>query len=172
MGSQWVGMGQQLMKLPVLAATLEKCHNILVPFGIDLLHILTTDDSTIFNNILHSFVGIASIQMALVELLRLLNIVPDGLIGHSVGELGCAYADGCFSAEQMILAAYYRGMASLETELIKGSMAAVVTRILRLFEYSLSQQTPSWQTGFVSEKRKSRHKTSPITSTKPDLYRR
>nr|CAD7197600.1 unnamed protein product [Timema douglasi] len=125
MGSQWVGMGQQLMKLPVLAATLEKCHNILVPFGIDLLHILTTDDSTIFNNILHSFVGIASIQMALVELLRLLNIVPDGLIGHSVGELGCAYADGCFSAEQMILAAYYRGMASLETELINGSMAAV-----------------------------------------------
>nr|CAD7399917.1 unnamed protein product [Timema cristinae] len=125
MGSQWVGMGQHLMKLPVLAATLEKCHNILVPFGIDLLHILTTDDSTIFNNILHSFVGIASIQMALVELLRLLNIVPDGLIGHSVGELGCAYADGCFSAEQMILAAYYRGMASLETELINGSMAAV-----------------------------------------------
>ncbi|CAG2058672.1 unnamed protein product [Timema podura] len=63
--------------------------------------------------------------MALVELLKLLNIVPDGLIGHSVGELGCAYADGCFSAEQMILAAYYRGMASLETELINGSMAAV-----------------------------------------------
>nr|CAD7443893.1 unnamed protein product [Timema bartmani] len=125
MGSQWVGMGQHLMKLPVLAATLEKCHNILLPFGIDLLHILTTDDSKIFNNILHSFVGIASIQMALVELLKLLNIVPDGLIGHSVGELGCAYADGCFSAEQMILAAYYRGMASLETELINGSMAAI-----------------------------------------------
>jgi hypothetical protein len=42
-----------------------------------------------------------------------------------VGELGCAYVDGCFTAEQMVLAAYYRGRASLETELIKGLMAAV-----------------------------------------------
>jgi hypothetical protein len=33
--------------------------------------------------------------------------------------------DGCFTAEQMVLAAYYRGRASLETELIKGLMAAV-----------------------------------------------
>lgn len=45
--------------------------------------------------------------------------------GHSVGELGCAYADGCFTAEQMILSAYSRGLASIETPFIKGSMAAV-----------------------------------------------
>jgi fatty acid synthase, animal type len=45
--------------------------------------------------------------------------------GHSVGELGCAYADGCFTAEEMILAAYSRGLASIETPFIKGSMAAV-----------------------------------------------
>lgn len=45
--------------------------------------------------------------------------------GHSVGELGCAYADGCFTAEEMILSAYSRGLASIETKLIKGSMAAV-----------------------------------------------
>lgn len=47
------------------------------------------------------------------------------LLGHSVGELGCAYADGCFTAEQMILAAYYRGKASVDTPFIKGSMAAI-----------------------------------------------
>lgn len=52
-------------------------------------------------------------------------MVPDGIIGHSVGELGCAYADGCLTAEQMILAAYFRGLASLETEFIKGSMASI-----------------------------------------------
>lgn len=54
-----------------------------------------------------------------------LGIVPDNVIGHSVGELGCAYADGCFTAEQMILAAHARGLASIETKLIYGSMAAV-----------------------------------------------
>lgn len=54
-----------------------------------------------------------------------MGIVPDNIIGHSVGELGCAYADGCFTAEQMILSAYSRGLASIETEVIFGSMAAV-----------------------------------------------
>lgn len=54
-----------------------------------------------------------------------LGVVPDGIVGHSVGELGCAYADGCFTAEQMMLAAYSRGKASLDASLVKGMMAAV-----------------------------------------------
>lgn len=54
-----------------------------------------------------------------------LEVVPDGIVGHSVGELGCAYADGCLTAEEMILAAYARGLASIETDLIPGMMAAV-----------------------------------------------
>ena len=58
-------------------------------------------------------------------MLRALDITPDGIIGHSVGELGCAYADGCFTAEEMILAAYARGQATLKTELIPGMMAAI-----------------------------------------------
>lgn len=57
--------------------------------------------------------------------MRALDIKPDNIIGHSVGELGCAYADESFTAEQMILAAYYRGLVSLETEFIHGTMAAV-----------------------------------------------
>lgn len=61
----------------------------------------------------------------MVDLLNSLGIVPDGIIGHSVGELGCAYADGCFTAEEMILSAYARGKASLNSPLIKGMMAAI-----------------------------------------------
>lgn len=51
--------------------------------------------------------------------------MPDGIIGHSVGELGCAYADGSLTAEEMVLAAYFRGKASLESENIRGMMAAI-----------------------------------------------
>lgn len=47
------------------------------------------------------------------------------MIGHSVGELGCAYADDCFTSEQMILAAYYRGKVSNDTNLEPGYMASV-----------------------------------------------
>jgi fatty acid synthase len=42
-----------------------------------------------------------------------------------LGELGCSYMDRSFSAEQVMLAAYYCGRAVLETELIRGSMATV-----------------------------------------------
>jgi len=64
-------------------------------------------------------------QIGLVDVLRAVGIEPDGIVGHSVGEFGCAYMDGCFTAEQMLLTAYYHGRASLETEFIKGLMAAV-----------------------------------------------
>jgi acyl transferase domain-containing protein len=61
----------------------------------------------------------------LVDILKALDIEPDGMIGHSVGELGCAYADGCFTAEEMIMAAYARGRASVDTKLPDGMMAAI-----------------------------------------------
>ncbi|KAL1453121.1 hypothetical protein WDU94_007293, partial [Cyamophila willieti] len=64
-------------------------------------------------------------QIGLVDILFALGITPDGIVGHSVGELGCAYADGCFTAEQMILAAHARGRASIETDTIDGKMAAI-----------------------------------------------
>jgi len=65
------------------------------------------------------------VQIGLVDVLTAVGIEPDGFVGHSVGEFGCAYVDGCFTAEQMVLAAYYLGRVSLEAELIKGVMAAV-----------------------------------------------
>lgn len=68
------------------------------------------------------------LQIALTDVLSVLGVVPDRIIGHSVGELGCAYADGCLTAEQMMLIAYYRGRSSLEAPLIKGMMAAIGTK--------------------------------------------
>lgn len=125
MGSQWAEMGSSLLEIPMFKASIDHCHKILKPYGLDLISIITSTDKTTFDNILHSFVGIAAIQIALVDILKILEVPADYFIGHSVGELGCAYADGCFTAEQMILSAYSRGMASLETKKIRGSMAAV-----------------------------------------------
>ena len=64
MGSQWPGMGRELMKLPLFAATIEKCHAILAKKGLDLKHIITTEDPSVFDSILHCFVGIAAIQVS------------------------------------------------------------------------------------------------------------
>nr|XP_049698956.1 fatty acid synthase [Helicoverpa armigera]XP_049698957.1 fatty acid synthase [Helicoverpa armigera] len=125
MGSQWAGMGKELMRIPVFAAAIEKCHKALEPKGVNLTKIITDPDPKIYDNILNSFIGIAAVQIGLTDVLKTIGVEPDYIIGHSVGELGCAYADGCFTAEEMILSAYSRGLASIETPFIKGSMAAV-----------------------------------------------
>jgi len=65
MGSQWNGMGKQLLKIPIFAESVRKCATILKPKGVDLIDILTNEDPKLFDNILNSFVGIAAIQVYL-----------------------------------------------------------------------------------------------------------
>ncbi|XP_052124575.1 fatty acid synthase-like, partial [Frankliniella occidentalis] len=125
MGSQWAGMGTALMKIPVFAETIDRLHAVLEPRGMDLKAILTETGPTAFDNILKSFVGITACQVALTNVLTAVGVVPEGMVGHSAGELGCAYADGCFTEEQAILAAFARGKASNAVPLIKGKMAAI-----------------------------------------------
>lgn len=81
MGSQWCEMGLQLLEIPVFRASIENCHRILKPYGVDLIRIITASDKNMFDNILHSFVGIAAIQIGLVDMLRLLNVPADHFIG-------------------------------------------------------------------------------------------
>lgn len=45
-----------------------------------------------------------------------INIVPDYMIGHSIGELICEYVGGRFTTEETILMAYYIGIALQQSE--------------------------------------------------------
>ncbi|UYV71847.1 FASN [Cordylochernes scorpioides] len=127
MGSQWPGMARSMMRLPVFEQSIARSAKVLEAHGIDLYKLILEDITLKERSIIPAFVAIASIQVALTDLLFSLGLRPDGLLGHSVGELGCAYADGGLTAEQMVLAAYWRGraiednMANLEL----GAMAAV-----------------------------------------------
>ena len=98
--------------LPLLICLLTN-HTSNPPFTHPPIHSSTFHPST------HTF------KVALVDLLRDLNIEADGMIGHSVGELGCAYADGGLSAEETILAAFWRGTCVVKGNLPPGKMAAV-----------------------------------------------
>lgn len=88
MGSQWSEMGTSLMTIPMFKTSIDHCQKVLKPYGLDLISIITSADKTMFDNILHSFVGIAAIQIAIVDILKALDIPSDFFIGHSVGELG------------------------------------------------------------------------------------
>lgn len=125
-GSQWLQMGKDLMKLPFIADRINQCRKVLMDHDIDLMAILTSDDPSTFSNCLNIFVGIVAIQIALTDLMNKIGIVPDFLIGHSVGELGCAYADGTLTMEETILTAFSRGSAICGLNRAEeGAMAAV-----------------------------------------------
>ncbi|XP_068620644.1 fatty acid synthase-like [Battus philenor] len=125
MGSQWAGMGKAFMQIPIFSAAIERCHEVLLPKGVNLINLLISEDETTYDDILNCFIGITAVQIGLTDVLRALDIQPDYIIGHSTGEMCCAYADGCLSLEETILAAYTRGIVSKETKFIPGAMAAV-----------------------------------------------
>ncbi|XP_025268427.1 fatty acid synthase-like [Camponotus floridanus] len=124
-GSQWPGMGQALLQFPAFYKTIEKCDIILRTRGMRIMNILTNKHEAIFNNILNSLVGVTVIQMGLIELLKSVNIVPNHVIGHSIGELCCGYVTGNFTMEQVLLSSYYIGLALNETKIIHGAMADI-----------------------------------------------
>ncbi|GIY14144.1 fatty acid synthase [Caerostris darwini] len=127
MGCQWRGMGLQLMGIDAFATSMKRSAEVLRPYGLDLFEVLREDEDHLEQdrNITLSIVGICAIQIALVDVLKHLGLTPDGLIGYSTGELACAYADGCLTAEQTILSAYFRGRSIDSTQLPAGGMATV-----------------------------------------------
>lgn len=52
------------MRFPVFAEAIKKCDAVLRPRGVDIINILTNKDKATFDNILHSFVGIAAVQVS------------------------------------------------------------------------------------------------------------
>lgn len=125
MGSQWVGMGKEMMNFKCFRKSIDICADALSTVGINLKTLLSEGTEDDFKNPLKTFVCITSIQIALTDLLEIVGIKPDGIIGHSVGELGCAYADKTLTAEQTVLCAFWRGKCIMEANLRPGAMAAI-----------------------------------------------
>ena len=70
-----------------------------------------------------------ALQIALVDLLASWNIRPSAVVGHSSGEIGCAYAAGILTATAAAEIAYHRGqvLKSFKTahKDVAGTMLAV-----------------------------------------------
>ncbi|GLV46779.1 Fatty acid synthase 3 [Carabus blaptoides fortunei] len=114
---------------PMQRMVLEKSFEALIDAGINPVEVrgksigvymsstINENDSVMFENVISGFGVTGQARCMLTNRISYwLNVT---------GELGCAYADGCLTAEQMILSAYYRGKASQEVTLIPGMMAAI-----------------------------------------------
>ena len=63
MGTQWTGMGRDLMCIKVFRDSILRSDAILQPYGIHLHDLLMNSSESAFNSTLNSFVGIAAIQV-------------------------------------------------------------------------------------------------------------
>ena len=63
MGTQWHGMGRDAMKLEVFKKSIMRSDVLLKQFKINLYDMLMTGDEKVFDDTLHSFVCLASIQV-------------------------------------------------------------------------------------------------------------
>ncbi|XP_077526187.1 fatty acid synthase-like isoform X1 [Haemaphysalis longicornis] len=124
MGCQWNGMARQMMQFDVFARSIHKSHEVLKQFNLDLIGLVTTKDLGT-ESMASTFVSITAFQVALVDMLTAVGIKPDGFLGHSMGEIGCAYLDGALTAEQAVLCAYWRGRCTELGNMPKGAMAVV-----------------------------------------------
>jgi fatty acid synthase, animal type len=88
MGTQWSGMGRDLMEMKLFRQSIERSALVLNPYQIDLFQLILASMPSDLDQPINSFVTIAAIQVALVDCLKTMGIEPDGIVGHSVGELG------------------------------------------------------------------------------------
>lgn len=129
-GSQYINMGQGLMKYPVFKESFDKCCSILKEvLDKDLREVIFptdhSDDSTseALKNTYYTQPAIFSFEYSLANLLMSFGITPDAFVGHSVGEFVAATLSGIFTLEEGLKLIAKRG--ELMRELPGGSMLSV-----------------------------------------------
>ncbi|KAJ5588138.1 hypothetical protein N7537_010816 [Penicillium hordei] len=131
-GAQWYAMGRQLLDIyPVFLQSIEDAGEYLQTLGCEWMPLdeLERSESTSnINKTEYSQILCTILQVALVDLLRSMNITPKAVLGHSSGEVAAAYCAGAISRQSAWKVSYYRGYMSSKLETssqMRGSMLAV-----------------------------------------------
>jgi acyl transferase domain-containing protein/NADPH:quinone reductase-like Zn-dependent oxidoreductase len=127
-GAQWFGMGRQLYEQePVFCEALERCAAALSPYvEWNLLDVMLHSDEreSRFEAIDVIQPVLFAIQVALAELWRSYGVVPDAVIGHSMGEVAAAHIAGILNLDQAARVIAYRSQLMKRVS-GKGAMAMV-----------------------------------------------
>lgn len=129
-GAQWPTMAKELVEhYPEFKDDLAHLGNVLArlphPPSWDLIdELLKPEANSRLNEAEFAQPLCTAIQVALVNFLERMGVVPSAVVGHSSGEIAAAYASGAITADEAITIAYYRGRCALRSTRT-GAMAAV-----------------------------------------------
>ncbi|MEM7181271.1 MAG: SDR family NAD(P)-dependent oxidoreductase [Spirochaetota bacterium] len=111
LGGQWPQMGIRLYRdSSVFKNTLLRCDEIISPLlGYSLIKELLQENQKKQSDKFHLVqLLIFSIQAGLSDLWNFLGILPDAIVGHSMGEVAAAYASGALQLEDAAQVIYHR----------------------------------------------------------------
>jgi myxalamid-type polyketide synthase MxaE and MxaD len=111
-GSQWLGMGRRLMEEEaVFRTTIEACDSLLAPrLGWSLLdELLASEGSSRLAETEVAQPILFAVEVALAELFKSWGVVPDAVIGHSVGEIAAAHVAKILTLEEACRLVAWRG---------------------------------------------------------------
>ncbi|MEZ4361188.1 MAG: aminotransferase class I/II-fold pyridoxal phosphate-dependent enzyme [Kofleriaceae bacterium] len=128
-GSQAAGMGQQLHDTqPVFRAALERCAEALAPhLDVPLASVLFSGDDggARIDDTRYTQPALVAFEWALAELWRSWGVVPDAVMGHSVGEYTAACVAGALEIEDALALVARRGRLMAE-RCDRGAMVAAL----------------------------------------------
>lgn len=120
-GAQYRNMGAELLAHPTFETTIKLFDKELALLGCSwTVAALLREEDTLcdIDEPEYSQPMTTALQIALYELLRVINLKPTIVIGHSSGEIAAAYASGALSLGSACRISYYRGKC---TSLLKRS---------------------------------------------------
>lgn len=132
LGAHWWGMGRELTA-PVFRRTIAEIdRHVRELGGWSVSEALAESEATTrIGEVEIGQVTTAAIQIALTAQLAAWGVVPDGVVGHSAGEIACAWAGGILSLPDAMRVAIWRGRLQAPT-LADGGVLAVGASLERI----------------------------------------
>lgn len=125
-GSQWAGMGKELLKNPCFKKAIRRIDRLYVPLAGYALEdeFAGKLGENRYQRTEFAQPALFALQIGITEMLQTMGVEASAVVGHSVGEVAAAWACGALSLQEAIVVVYHRSRLQALTQ-GAGQMTAV-----------------------------------------------